>query len=83
MRDPFTLRYLATGKTLRRESHPLARISRDFRHAARPVLLAVLGTAVFIGTSLLLAQTSPLETHSPRQEGLPTLNKSADDRASH
>lgn len=83
MRDPFTLRYLATEKMLRRESHPLARIARDFRYAARPVLLAVLGTAVFIGTSLLLAQTSPLESHSPSQEGLPTLNKNADDRSSH
>jgi hypothetical protein len=47
VRDPFTLKCLATEQRLRRESRPIARIYRDFALICRPlVLLALLGSVV-------------------------------------
>lgn len=50
VRDPFTLKQLTVGRTLRRQSRPLARILRDFRFARyAPLLIAIAGGAVFLG----------------------------------
>lgn len=53
VRDPFTLKQFATRRRLRLESRPLARIRRDLWVAGQPVLLAVLGSAAFLGVLLL------------------------------
>ncbi|MGI0487607.1 hypothetical protein ACN4EK_19365 [Pantanalinema rosaneae CENA516] len=78
VRDPFTLKQFATRRRLRLESHPLARIRRDLWVAGQPVLLAVLGSAAFLGVLLLfqrgltwgesfsLPEASPIvEDHPP------------------
>lgn len=67
VRDPFTLNPLATGQMLRRESHPLARIRRDYKLTGPSVLWTVLGSAIFLGTALFLVQTSPMKQQTPPQ----------------
>lgn len=52
VRDPFTLKQLADSRTLRRQSHPFARILRDFGLARHPSLLAIASTAVLLGLTL-------------------------------
>ncbi|SRR5579883_207388 len=60
VRDPFTFNHLATGQMLRRESHPLARIRRDYRLNSLSIVWTVLGSAIFLGTVMFLVQTAPI-----------------------
>lgn len=53
VRDPFTLRRLTDSRTLRRQSHPFARILRDFGVARYPSLFAIASTAVLLGLTLM------------------------------
>lgn len=74
VRDPFAARQLTSGQKLRRESRPLARICRDFKLTTHPLLLAVLGGAVFLGTAFAVSQTIPLGQPSSIQDS-PTASK--------
>ncbi|MCL6432812.1 MAG: hypothetical protein K6T90_01135 [Leptolyngbyaceae cyanobacterium HOT.MB2.61] len=67
VRDPFAFKHLMTGQWLRQQSHPLARIRRDFKTASNPILLVVLSSVVFLGTALVLLQGSPSEQSRPNQ----------------
>lgn len=58
VRDPFTLNCLSSGKMLRRESHPLARIRRDFR-ATPSLLLTLIGGAILLGFAVTNLQSTP------------------------
>ena len=58
MRDPFSLKQLTVGKMLRRESRPLARIQRDLGIGKRLPLLAILGSAVFLGFAIVATDKS-------------------------
>lgn len=73
VRDPFILKSIVAGQRLRRESHPFARICRDFRLTTQPFVLAILGTAVFLGTALVFAQTSSSGQPIPT-ESLPSMS---------
>lgn len=74
VRDPFARKQLASGQQLRRESHPFARMRRDFKLTTHPLLLAVLGGAVFFGTAFAVAQTTSLWQPSSVQDS-PTAAK--------
>nr|WP_290221439.1 hypothetical protein [Trichocoleus desertorum] len=52
VRDPFTLKRLADSRTLRRQSHPFARILRDFGLARNPSLLAIASSVVLLSLTL-------------------------------
>ncbi|BAZ03733.1 hypothetical protein [Calothrix sp. NIES-3974] len=56
VRDPFVFKQVALATTLRRQSHPLARIIRDLLFMQRPVVAFLLGTAVLLGTLTLTQQ---------------------------
>jgi hypothetical protein len=58
VRDPFSLKQLAVGKMLRRESRPLARIQRDLGIGKHLGLLAILGSAVFLGFAIVATEKS-------------------------
>lgn len=58
VRDPFSLKQLTVGKMLRRESRPLARIQRDLGIGKRLPLLALLGSAVFLGFAIAATDQS-------------------------
>lgn len=63
VRDPFTLKQLTVGKMLRRESRPLARIQRDLGIGKLFPLVALLGSAVFLGFAIVATEQS-----LPRQQ---------------
>lgn len=68
VRDPFTLKQLAVGRLLRRQSRPVARILRDVGIAKRPSLWAVLAGIMVAGLTF-----ATLDTWSPERnpvEGL-------------
>ncbi|MBD2021261.1 hypothetical protein H6F43_13860 [Leptolyngbya sp. FACHB-36] len=77
VRDPFTLKPLVTGQTLRRESRPLARIRRDLRLSSYSLAIGLVGGAVFLGVMVGLLQNSmtPASTEPPSIE---SLNESRD-----
>jgi hypothetical protein len=58
VRDPFTLKQLTVGKMLRRESRPLARLQRDFGLGKYFPLVAILGSAVFLGCAIAATEQS-------------------------
>lgn len=64
VRDPFNLHDRPDSEKLRRESHPLARIRRDFRLTGHSVVFTILGGTVFLGVVLTLVQ-SPLRLLMP------------------
>lgn len=56
VRDPFTLKKLAVGRMLRRQSRPLARILRDVGIIKHPSAIAVLGSLVLLGCTLAILE---------------------------
>lgn len=70
VRDPFTLRQLDLSRTIRRQSHPLARICRDVGLSRSPSLIALLGSAIALG----IAWTT-LQDQGVWQGLLPDLNE--------
>ncbi|MBW4690512.1 MAG: hypothetical protein KME27_01960 [Lyngbya sp. HA4199-MV5] len=67
VRDPFSLKPLATEQMLRRESHPLARMQRDFKLVIPSMIWTVLGSAIFVGTAVFLVQNAPIKRTPPAQ----------------
>jgi len=72
VRDPFTLKRLTSVQVLRRESHPLARLWRDFKLSSYPLLLAALGSAVLLGSALLLTQNSSVGNYPSASQSNPS-----------
>jgi hypothetical protein len=52
VRDPFTLRHLEIGRTLRRQSRPLARILRDVGLTKPSSFLGILAGAALAGVTI-------------------------------
>jgi len=79
VRDPFTLRHLASERALRRASNPLIRICRDVRFSGFPLLLTMFGSAVILGIGLIIWQTGllPSGSHSPRPTTEQTVPESS------
>ncbi|MGB3405400.1 MAG: hypothetical protein WBA77_22130 [Microcoleaceae cyanobacterium] len=63
VRDPFCLRRWAVGKMLRRQSHPLARIGRDFSLTKRLPFAVAISSLLFI--SMALVATNRLMSQQP------------------
>ena len=76
MRDPFSLKQLTVGKMLRRESRPLARIQRDLGIGKHFPLLALLGSAVFLGFAIAATGQSLPRQQSFQQGFLEWVNGS-------
>ena len=76
MRDPFSLKQLTVGKMLRRESRPLARIQRDLGIGKHFPLLALLGSAVFLGFAIVTTEQSLPRQNSFQQGFLEWVNGS-------
>jgi len=60
VRDPFRLKPLVSSQLLRRQSHPLARVMRDFGSATPPHWITVMVSVVLF--SFALAATERLKT---------------------
>lgn len=58
VRDPFTIKQLTVGRMIRRQSKPLARIRRDLSFAKYLPLIALLGSAVFLGFTIFTTEQS-------------------------
>ncbi len=76
VRDPFSLKQLTVGKMLRRESRPLARIQRDLGIGKHFPLLALLGSAVFLGFAIATTEQSLPRQNSFQQGFLEWVNGS-------
>ncbi|MFM9267786.1 hypothetical protein [Tychonema sp. BBK16] len=76
VRDPFSLKQLTVGKMLRRESRPLARIQRDLGIGKHFPLLALLGSAVFLGFAIVTTDQSLPRQNSFQQGFLEWVNGS-------
>lgn len=51
VRDPFAVKQLSMGQSLRRQSRPLARLRRDLCRQYLP-MLAIAGSVVFLGLTI-------------------------------
>jgi transposase-like protein len=76
VRDPFSLKQLTVGKMLRRESRPLARIQRDLGIGKHFPLLALLGSAIFLGFAIVTTERALPHQQSFQQEFLEWVNGS-------
>ena len=76
VRDPLSLKQLTVGKMLRRESRPLARIQRDLGIGKHFPLLALLGSAVFLGFAIAATGQSLPRQQSFQQGFLEWVNGS-------
>jgi hypothetical protein len=63
VRDPFILRQVIISSALRRQSHPLARIFRDFILYKRPLVALVLGSMVVLGMVGVMQQSTSNESN--------------------
>jgi hypothetical protein len=77
VRDPMQIKQQAYGQMLRRQSRPLARMRRDFRFGKPVALIALLGSAIFLGWSLVTPDDKPNQP-SPVQEMLDWVKKGAE-----
>lgn len=73
MRDPFCLKRWAVGRMLRRQSHPLARIGRDFSLTKRLPFAVVISSLLFVSVALaatnrLVSQQSTIEAQTESVE---------------
>ncbi|NJK28289.1 MAG: hypothetical protein HC925_07150 [Coleofasciculaceae cyanobacterium SM2_3_26] len=66
VRDPFTLKNVAVGQMLRRQSRPFARILRDFSVARRSyTVLIVTSAAIALSFAFVALQTGETQRPSP------------------
>lgn len=69
VRDPFAFKQMVLATTLRRQSHPVSRIIRDFIFVKRPLVAFVVGSLVMATTFILMQQNTHLgQQQLPRQE---------------
>ncbi len=67
VRDPFILQKLAMGRSLRRQSRPLARILRDVGLARHSSIWAIVGGLILLGLTFSMAE-GPLLPELPKPE---------------
>jgi hypothetical protein len=67
VRDPFVRRGAPSGRQLRRQSSPLARLLRD----VQPPLAVILGSALLLGSATSLLRT--LQGQTPLPQALTSL----------
>lgn len=67
VRDPVPVKPRADSQMLRRQSRPLARMRRDFSLGKHAALLAIMGSAIFLGLSLATLELKP-QKHNPLQD---------------
>jgi len=68
VRDPLSIpRHRTDGQKLRRQSRPLARIGRDFRIAKPISLIAIIGSAIFLGYAMANLDEKPAEKNPIQQ----------------
>lgn len=77
VRDPFTLN-LAAGHRLRRQSRPYARMWRDLQLTPYPLILGLLGSAIFFWSLVAVLRTNPPDPVP--QDAPPTLQREESDR---
>lgn len=64
VRDPQpNLKPRASGQMLRRQSRPLARMRRDFRIAKPLSLIAIVGSAIFLGYTMATIDERPSQNN--------------------
>jgi uncharacterized protein YbaR (Trm112 family) len=63
VRDPFILRQVIISSALRRQSHPFARICRDFILYKRPLLALLLGSMIVFGMVGVMQQNTSIENY--------------------
>jgi uncharacterized protein YbaR (Trm112 family) len=63
VRDPFILRQVLMSSALRRQSHPLARIFRDFILYKRPLVALAISSMVVLGMLGVMQQSTSVENH--------------------
>jgi hypothetical protein len=68
VRDPFILKQIMLCSSLRRQSRPLARITRDFILNKRPVLSLAVGLAIFLTMITMTQQNTSYEQELPSRE---------------
>lgn len=56
VRDPYSYRQIGISSLLRRQSHPIARIVRDFGIFKRPAVILALGSAIMFGATTVALQ---------------------------
>jgi len=68
VRDPQTsIKHRTDGQMLRRQSRPLARMRRDFRIAKPISLIAIIGSAIFLGYTIATLDEKPAEKNHFQQ----------------
>ncbi|HEY9298864.1 MAG TPA: hypothetical protein VIQ31_21405 [Phormidium sp.] len=78
VRDPQSIpRYRTNGQMLRRQSRPLARMRRDFRIAKPISLIAIIGSAIFLGYTMTTLDEKPAEKN-PIQQFMDWVTKPTD-----
>lgn len=66
VRDPFILKPFISSQLLRRQSHPLARVMRDFGSAAPPYWMTVMVSIVLFSFALAaMERLKPVENPIP------------------
>jgi hypothetical protein len=66
VRDPFILKPFISSQLLRRQSHPLARVIRDFGSATPPYWMTVMVSIVLFSFALAgMERLKPLENPIP------------------
>ncbi len=65
VRDPFILRQMMISSSLRRQSHPLARIIRDFILLKRPVLALAVGSTILLSMITMTQQRTTYDYQVP------------------
>ena len=71
VRDPFILKQIMLCSSLRRQSSPLARITRDFILNKRPVLGLAVSLAIFLTMITMTQQNTSYEGQLPTTEKIP------------
>lgn len=77
VRDPFTLRRLTSGRLLRRQSRPLARILRDFGIHNPPSVLTLITGALAMSLALVATERLKSQDH-PWQWMLESIKESVE-----
>lgn len=68
VRDPLSIpKHRTDGQRLRRQSRPLARMSRDFRIAKPISLIAIICSAIFLGYGMATLDEKPAEKNPIEQ----------------
>lgn len=82
VRDPFSLKQVALGKMLRRQSHPMARLWRDLGIVKHPSIIAVFAGAMFLGFAFVGIESYSGD-RSPIEKVIEQINEFVDTNILH